>query len=85
VEINDRTIYSEVTNPEQARELLANVSENGFSGNLNDLAREIGRGTDEILDILNYEEDFDEDLLIIINRIAEELDLKNGVREKGIH
>jgi hypothetical protein len=85
VEFDNQIIYAEGTNPEEARKLLATVSENSFSGNIRALARELGREADEILDILNYEEDFDEDLLITINRIAGELDLKPGERMKGIY
>jgi hypothetical protein len=85
VEIHSQTIYSEDTTPEEARKLLAKVSQNGFSGNIKDLARVLDRVTDEIRDILNYDEDVDEELLIKINRIALELDLKNGVREKRIN
>lgn len=82
MEINNQLIYSEETSPEEAWKLLANVGKNGFSGNINDLARVLDRGTDEILDILNHDEDFDEDLLVTINRIARELNLKNEVRKK---
>jgi hypothetical protein len=75
MEIHSQAIFSEAGTSEEARKLLANLSEKGFSGKIGELAGKLERGPDEILDILNYDEEVDEDLFTKIHRIAREFDL----------
>lgn len=72
----NQVIYSEDITRTDGRKLLANIYENGFSRSIRELAVALGRAPDEIQDILNYDEEVDEDLLVKIHGIAQEFDLE---------
>lgn len=76
METNNQAIDSEGTTPAEAREMLNNLCETGFSGDVGKLAVALGRDEEEITGFLNGESDIDEDLLMKIRGIARERDLE---------
>lgn len=68
----NNSIDSMETTPDEARELLGNLCENGFAGDAGELAVALGRDKEEMYDLLSGEEDVDEDLLMKIRGIAQE-------------
>lgn len=72
---NEQTIDSENTTQEEAQELLSNLCEEGFSGDVGKLALVLGRDQDEIQKIIDGDETIDEDLLMKVRGIIEERDI----------
>jgi hypothetical protein len=76
METNNDAIDSMETSPEEAKELLTNLCENGFAGDAEELAIALGRDKEEIHDLLSGEEDVDEDLLMKVRGIAQEREIE---------
>ena len=76
METNDNAIDSMETTPDEARELLNNLCENGFAGDTEELAVVLGRDEEEIKDMLSGDEEIDEDLLMKIRGIAQEREIE---------
>ena len=68
--MNDNLVDDKGTTQEEAREMLRNLNENGFEGDVERLARVLGRTTEEISGLLAGSESFDDDLAIKIRGIA---------------
>jgi hypothetical protein len=67
-----QAIDSQGTSAEDAFELLDNLCENGFEGDVSKLALALGRDEDEINSFFDGEQNIDEDLLMKIRGIAQE-------------
>lgn len=76
MEINNQAIDSEGTTRAQARKMLANLCENGFSGDVEKLAVALGRDEGEIKSFLDGAGEIDEDLLMKIRGIAQQRGLE---------
>lgn len=72
---NEQIIDSENTTNEEAQELLSNLCEEGFSGDVGKLALVLGRDEDEIREMIGGDETIDEDLLMKIRGIIQERDI----------
>ena len=60
------------TTQTDARNLLANLCEQGFNNNVGELALALGRPSDEISGMLGDNENIDDDLVMKIRGIAKE-------------
>lgn len=76
METTNEAIDSLETTPDEARELLDNLRENGFDGDAEKLAVALGRDREEIDALLAGEETVDEDLLMKIRGIAQERNIE---------
>lgn len=78
---NDQTIDSAGTTQAEAQNLLSDLCQNGFSGDVDLTALALGRESDEIQSMISGEEEIDEDLLMKIRGIAEERNIEIGAAE----
>lgn len=76
MDANSQAIDSEGTTQTDARELLQNLNENGFSGDVGKLSLVLGRDQEEIQSFLDGSGDIDEDLVMKIRGIAQERNLE---------
>ena len=70
--MNKNSVDDLNTSQNEARQLLENLSRNGFNGDIDKLALALGRTKPEIEDLLSGKNDLDNDLLVKIRGIAEE-------------
>ena len=69
--MDENTIDDQGTTQEQALEMLHTLREDGFDGDIKELAVALGRNEEEINNIIDGEENIDEDLLMKIRGIAQ--------------
>lgn len=68
----NQTVDSEGTTQNQAKLMLKNLCEKGFSSDSQQLAIVLGRSAEEIENILNGNEEVDDDLAMKVKGIAQE-------------
>jgi hypothetical protein len=78
---NNQKIDSEGTTQDEAQNLLSDLCENGFSGDVDLAALALGRESEEIQSMMDGEEEIDEDLLMKIRGIAEKRNIEIGASE----
>lgn len=74
--MNENAIDDKGTTQEQGLEMLHRLREDGFDGDIKELAAVLGRDEEEINDILDGSEEIDEDLLMKIRGIAQARDIE---------
>jgi hypothetical protein len=67
--------------PAEARDMLRNLSENGFDGSIGNTALALGRDDEFISDALSGDQEIDEDLIIKIRGLAQERNIP--IEEEG--
>ena len=64
------------TTQAEAQEMLENLIDNGFDGDVEQAALVLGRPSDELVDMIDGNENIDDDLAMKIRGIAEERDIE---------
>lgn len=72
METQNQMVDSDGTTQEQAKSMLKNLCEKGFSGDRQQLAVVLGRSREEIENIFAGEEEIDDDLAMKVKGIAQE-------------
>lgn len=70
--MNENIVNDQGTTQSQVRQMLEKLHENGFDGNVENLALVLGRTEDEIARMLDGSENIDDDLAMKIRGIAAE-------------
>lgn len=70
--MNENIVNDQGTTQSQVRQMLEKLNENGFDGNVENLALVLGRTEDEIARMLDGSENIDDDLAMKIRGIAAE-------------
>lgn len=76
METQNQTVDSEGTTQKQAKSMLKNLCEKGFSGDKQQLAVVLGRSAEEIENIFNGTEEIDDDLAMKVKGIAQERNIE---------
>ena len=76
MENKENTVDAAGTTQAEAKELLENLYENGFSSSLGSLAVALGRDKEDLQNILDGEKTIDDDLAMKVRGIARERNIE---------
>ncbi len=72
----ENQVDNQGTTQSQARQMLINLCERGFHGNIPELAVALGRPLEELNNMIDSEETIDDDLAMKIRGIAQQRNLE---------